>query len=179
MHLLELSFTDAVEWLERQFLPATRASDPTNSAVPSVSGSAVSSASGSAWPASVSSRLARPLHLSSPAAGKLADVCHYLTDRRHLLLSTAWRLHLHLDGRRASQHRVAAHTPESRLRSPQRLRRRRRGSRRRPRHAAGLSTDPAAQPARQGLERRPAPLVIANLPPSRRTRYPSAPKGSV
>jgi hypothetical protein len=76
IHLLELSFKDAVEWLERQFLPATHAAYPTDSAASSVSGSA--------GPASVSSRLARPLHLPSPAAGKLADVCHYLTDQRHL-----------------------------------------------------------------------------------------------
>ena len=76
MHLWGLTFTEAVEWLERHFVRGTPTSFSTLSAV--------SSDGGSAAPPDASSRLNRPLHLPPPAAGQLAAVCRYLTDERHL-----------------------------------------------------------------------------------------------
>lgn len=76
MHLCGLSFTEAVEWLERQFLPAMPAC--------SAAASATSCGSGPAGPSNASSRPECPLLLPPPSAGKLAQVRRYLTDQRHL-----------------------------------------------------------------------------------------------
>lgn len=89
MHLRGFSFTEAVEWLERQFLPDV----PAHSADASTATS--SGGSGSLSPSS--SRPERPLHLPPPAAGKLGQVCRYLIEQRQL----RWELIKGLIQRRA------------------------------------------------------------------------------
>lgn len=84
MHLCGLSFTEAVEWLERQFSAA-----PSGSSLPSFSpASATTSASPSDSDAATariaSSRPTSPLRLPLPDSGELERVCRYLTDERHL-----------------------------------------------------------------------------------------------